>query len=250
MAEPGFWDRKELAQKQVEEVSTLRNKVGPFLEIERSVDDVGVLKQLADEEPEGDSKNATLAEFGAEFGKVEKLLADFELMQLMSGQNDRHNCFLTIHSGAGGTESCDWADMLLRMYTRWSERARLQSRNDGHPARRRSGHQVRHAQGHAENTPSAICNCERGVHRLVRISPFDSNKRRHTSFCQRGCRARHRRRREHRDQRSRHRSRHLSLRRQRRPEREQSGDRRAHHAHTHAASSSPARPSAARARTA
>src|SRR5258708_3105718 len=121
MAEPGFWDRKELAQKQVEEVSTLRNKVGPFLEIERHVDDVGTLKQLADEEPEGESKTATLHEFGAEYEKVEKLLADFELKQLMSGENDRNNCFLTLNSGAGGTESCDWADMLLRMYTRWIE---------------------------------------------------------------------------------------------------------------------------------
>jgi peptide chain release factor 2 len=181
MAEPGFWDRKELAQKQVEEVSALRSKVGPFLAIERSVDDVGVLKQLADEEPEGDSKTSTLAEFGTEYGKVEKLLADFELLQLMSGENDRHNCFLTLNSGAGGTESCDWADMLLRMYTRWIEgRGFKSSVMDIQPGDE-AGIKSATLKVTGEYAFGYLA-CERGVHRLVRISPFDSNARRHTSF--------------------------------------------------------------------
>ena len=181
MAEPGFWDRKELAQKQVEEVSALRSKVGPFLEIERSVEDVGVLKQLADEEPEGDSKSATLAEFGAEYGKVEKQLADFELKQLMAGENDRHNCFLTLNSGAGGTESCDWADMLLRMYTRWIEGRGFKSSVIDIQPGDEAGIKSATLKVTGEYAFGYLA-CERGVHRLVRISPFDSNARRHTSF--------------------------------------------------------------------
>ncbi len=181
MAEPGFWDKKDSAQKQVEEVSLLRNKVGPFLEIERQVDDVGVLKQLAEEEPEGDSRAAALQDFAAEYDRAEKQLAGFELKQLMSGESDRNNCFLTLNSGAGGTESCDWADMLLRMYTRWIEgRGFKSSVMDIQPGDEAGIKSVtlkvtgEYAFGYL--------NCERGVHRLVRISPFDSNARRHTSF--------------------------------------------------------------------
>ena len=181
MAEPGFWDKKDLAQKQVEEVSLLRNKVGPFLEIERQIDDVGVLKQLADEEPEGDPRAAALNDFATEFGRAEKQLAGFELKQLMSGESDRNNCFLTLNSGAGGTESCDWADMLLRMYTRWIEgRGFKSSIMDIQP-----GDEAGIKSATLKVTGEyafGYLNCERGVHRLVRISPFDSNARRHTSF--------------------------------------------------------------------
>ena len=181
MAEPGFWDKKDLAQKQVEEVSTVRNKVGPFLDLARQVDDLEVLKQLADEEPEGDSRSAALIDFATEFERTEKQLAGFELKQLMSGESDRNNCFLTLNSGAGGTESCDWADMLLRMYTRWIEgRGFKSSVMDIQPGDEAGIKSVtlkvtgEYAFGYL--------NCERGVHRLVRISPFDSNARRHTSF--------------------------------------------------------------------
>lgn len=116
-----------------------------------------------------------------EYASILSTLEDFELKQFLSGEHDRANAFLTIHSGAGGTESCDWADLLLRMYQRWMERSGYKCQTvDLQP-----GEEVgiksttllvkgEHAYGYLQ--------AERGVHRLVRISPFDSNKRRHTSF--------------------------------------------------------------------
>ncbi|MBS0659314.1 MAG: peptide chain release factor 2 [Verrucomicrobia bacterium] len=181
MAEPGFWDKKEQAQKQVEEVSQLKGKIGPFHEIARAVEDVEVLKLLADEEPDAETKAATLTEFADEYGRVEQRLAAFEIKQLMSGENDRSNCFLTLNSGAGGTESCDWADMLFRMYNRWAERSGFKvgvvDVQPGDEAGIKSA-TIKISGEYA----FGYLSCERGVHRLVRISPFDSNARRHTSF--------------------------------------------------------------------
>src|SRR6266567_1958511 len=145
MAAPDFWSNRERAQADVEEVSRLRSLINPFQELEREIEDFSALQQLAAEE------------------------------------SDRANAFLTIHSGAGGTESCDWADMLLRMYQRWIERSGFKSQ----PVDIQQGEEVgiksvtllvtgEYAYGHLQT--------ERGVHRLVRISPFDANKRRHTSF--------------------------------------------------------------------
>ena len=181
MAEPGFWERKELAQTQMAEVSALRAKVGPLAELGRGVDDLETLRLLVEEEADPAQKAAAGADFAAEFARTEKALADFELKQLLSGENDRNNAFLTLNSGAGGTESCDWAEMLQRIYLRWMER-----------------HDMRHSLvdvqlGDEAGIKSATIKVEgeyafgylateRGVHRLVRISPFDSNKRRHTSF--------------------------------------------------------------------
>ncbi len=181
MAEPGFWERKEQAQKQVEEVSSLKNKISPFLELERAVDDVDVLKQLADEEADPESKAATLIEFGEEFARVDQRLGAFEIKQLMSGENDRSNCYITLNSGAGGTESCDWADMLLRMYTRWIERSGFKSGVVDIQSGDEAGIKSATLKVTGEYAFGYL-NCERGVHRLVRISPFDSNARRHTSF--------------------------------------------------------------------
>ncbi|MBV9127235.1 MAG: peptide chain release factor 2 [Verrucomicrobia bacterium] len=181
MAEPGFWERKEQAQKQMEEVSALRAKVGPLTALERQVEDLETLRLLIEEEADATQKAAAGAEFTAEFARTEKALADFELKQLLSGENDRNNAFLTLNSGAGGTESCDWAEMLQRMYQRWMERHDMK-------------HSVVDVQlGYEAGIKSATIRVEgeyafgylateRGVHRLVRISPFDSNKRRHTSF--------------------------------------------------------------------
>ena len=181
MAEPGFWDRKEQAQKQMEEVSGLRAKVGPFTDLERQVNDLETLQLLVDEETDEAQKAAAASDLVAEYSRAKKSLEDFELKQLLSGPNDKNNAFLTLNSGAGGTESCDWAEMLQRMYQRWMER-----------------HDMRHSivdvqLGDEAGIKSATIKVEgeyafgylateRGVHRLVRISPFDSNKRRHTSF--------------------------------------------------------------------
>ena len=177
MAEPDFWTNKERAQKNVEEVSTLKGKVGPLLTLERQIDDLPVLVELAREA--GDAESA--AEVEKENGAIEKGLADFEMKMLLSGPNDRFNAFLTINAGAGGTESCDWADRLLRMYQRWIERQGFKSQIMDVQLGEEAGIKSCTLQVTGEYGFGYLAT-ERGVHRLVRISPFDSNKRRHTSF--------------------------------------------------------------------
>ena len=181
MSEPGFWERKEQAQKQVEEVSALRTRVSPLVGLERQVDDLETLQLLAEEEPDEAQKQAAYSEYAAEFGRTREALEDFELQQLLAGENDKSNAYVTVHSGAGGTESCDWAEMLLRMYERWSEhhgfKREVMDIQEGDEAGIKSA-TIKVAGEFAFGYLAT----ERGVHRLVRISPFDANKRRHTSF--------------------------------------------------------------------
>ncbi len=177
MAEPDFWTNKERAQKQVEEVSALRAKITPLLALDRQIDDLPVLIELAQEAKDAESASEVEKECAA----IEKGLADFELKMLLSNPNDRCNAFLTINSGAGGTESCDWADMLLRMYQRWMERHGFKSEIMDIQLGEEAGIKSCTLQVTGEFAFGYLAT-ERGVHRLVRISPFDSNKRRHTSF--------------------------------------------------------------------
>ncbi|MEZ0255212.1 MAG: peptide chain release factor 2 [Chthoniobacter sp.] len=177
MAEPDFWGNKERAQKNVEEVSTLRNKIGPLLSLERQIDDLPVMIELAREA--GDE--SSVQEVEKEFGVIQSGLAAFELKMLLNGPNDRFNAFLTINSGAGGTESCDWADMLLRMYQRWIERQGFKSEVVDIQLGEEAGIKSCTLKVTGEYAFGYLAT-ERGVHRLVRISPFDANKRRHTSF--------------------------------------------------------------------
>ncbi len=181
MADAGFWDDKEAAQSTVAEVSRLRNTIQPFGELEQRIGDLEALRELVEEEGNTESNSEAFGELQKEYDETLAAFDRFELEQLLSGEHDSANAFLTIHSGAGGTESCDWADMLLRMYQRWIERSGftadivdIQSGDEvgiKSVTLRVSG---RNAYGYLQ--------AERGVHRLVRISPFDSNKRRHTSF--------------------------------------------------------------------
>ena len=177
MAEPDFWAHKERAQKNVEEVSALRGKILPLLALERQVEDLPVLIELALEAKDA----ASAAEVEKEHAALLRGLADFEMKILLSGPNDRFNAFLTINSGAGGTESCDWADMLLRMYQRWIERHGFKSQIMDIQLGDEAGLKSCTVLVTGENAFGYLAT-ERGVHRLVRISPFDSNKRRHTSF--------------------------------------------------------------------
>jgi len=181
MAAPDFWSNRERAQANVEEVSRLRSLINPFQELERDIEDFSALQQLAAEESDSASRAHAEQEVATEHDRLVHKLEEFELRQFLSGENDRANAFLTIHSGAGGTESCDWADMLLRMYQRWIEQSGFKSQT----VNIQQGEEVgiksvtlfvagEYAYGHLQT--------ERGVHRLVRISPFDANKRRHTSF--------------------------------------------------------------------
>jgi peptide chain release factor 2 len=155
--------------------------INPFQELEREIEDFSALQDLAAEETDPTHRTQAEKELAAEHDRLAHKLDEFELRQFFSGENDRANAFLTIHSGAGGTESCDWADMLLRMYQRWIERGGYKSQT----VDVQQGEEVgiksvtllvtgEYAYGHLQT--------ERGVHRLVRISPFDANKRRHTSF--------------------------------------------------------------------
>ena len=181
MAAPDFWSNRERAQADVEEVSRLRSLVNPFQELEREIEDFDALQQLAAEETSATARTHAEKEVATEHTRLLHKLEEFELRQFLSGENDCANAFLTIHSGAGGTESCDWADMLLRMYQRWIERSGFKSQTvdiqQGEEVGIKSVTMLvsgEYAYGHLQT--------ERGVHRLVRISPFDANKRRHTSF--------------------------------------------------------------------
>jgi peptide chain release factor 2 len=181
MSAPDFWSNKERAQKSVEEVSALRGKINPLIAVERQIDDLGVLKELAEGETDHQSQANAIDEVLKENGVIIAALEDIEMRSLLGGEFDKSNAFITIHSGAGGTESCDWADMLLRMYQRWIERHGFT-------------HQIVDIQVGDEAGIKSVTllvqgdfaygylQTERGVHRLVRISPFDANKRRHTSF--------------------------------------------------------------------
>ncbi len=180
MASPDFWNNRETAQRDVEQVSTLRAKIQPFLGLASRAEDLVVLKELtAEESPENLPK--AIKEVQAEHATLLKDLEKFELQQLLSGEFDKSPCFITIHAGAGGTESCDWADMLLRMYTRWMERRGLKAETVDIQVGDEAG--IKSATLRVEGDhPYGYLKTEIGVHRLVRISPFDSNKRRHTSF--------------------------------------------------------------------
>ncbi len=181
MAAADFWSNRERAQADVEEVSRLRGLINPFHELERQADDFEALQQLAAEEEDVVQRGQAEAEIAAEHGRLLRMLEEFELRQFLSGPNDRSNTFVTIHSGAGGTESCDWADMLLRMYQRWIERSGFDSQTIDIQTGEEVGIKSATFLVSGEYAYGYL-GTERGVHRLVRISPFDSNKRRHTSF--------------------------------------------------------------------
>jgi peptide chain release factor 2 len=181
MSAGDFWSNRERAQADVEEISRLKSLISPFHELEREMADFDALRQLAEEENDLTARAEAERELAREHDRLAHKISDFELRQFLSRENDPANAFVTIHSGAGGTESCDWADMLLRMYQRWIERNGFTSQmvdiQTGEEVGIKSATLLvigEYAYGYLAT--------ERGVHRLVRISPFDANKRRHTSF--------------------------------------------------------------------
>jgi peptide chain release factor 2 len=177
MATPGFWDNQERAQAVVGQLSTLKAMVEPVEELQREVKNVAELFELAVEEDDA----GTLAEVETDVKAAEKRCGQVELQGLLSRPEDMRNCFFSIHAGAGGTESCDWASMLLRMYTRYFEANKFKCEELDITPGEEAG--IRSIQMRVMG-PFAYgkLSCEIGVHRLVRISPFDSNARRHTSF--------------------------------------------------------------------
>ncbi len=182
MAAVNFWEDQASAQGVISEVNRLKAKVQPIAGLRKDLEDVETMLELID----GAENAAERSEYAEELiGGIEDLqgrLDKLELASYLSGPNDGSNAILSINSGAGGTESCDWAEMLLRMYSRWAERAgfsvELLEVTQGEEAG------ISSATVRIEGTNAyGYAKAERGVHRLVRISPFDSNARRHTSFC-------------------------------------------------------------------
>jgi len=180
MAAESFWNNREQAQKLIDEANSLRNKTEPLLKAEKELEDFRVMVELGEAEP-GDAQAKIQQELERDLDRYFKQLDALELKVFLNGPHDKANCILSINAGAGGTESCDWANMLLRMYQRWAESrgwpAEVTDLLPGESAGIKSATLVI-----AGEYAYGYCKAERGVHRLVRISPFDSNKRRHTSF--------------------------------------------------------------------
>ena len=180
MAAYNFWGIREKAQTLIDEANSLRNKIEPLLQAEKHLDDFRVMLALGEAEPAA-AQAQVEQELARDLQKFFKDLDALELRVFLSGPHDRKNCILDINAGAGGTEAQDWAEMLSRMYQRWAEsrgwEVEVTDALPGEGAGLKSVTML--IQG--ENA-YGFAKAERGVHRLVRISPFDSNKRRHTSF--------------------------------------------------------------------
>src|SRR3954468_5134233 len=171
MSAADFWSNRERAQGDVEEVSRLRSLLNPLRELERAVADFEALRQLAAEEADPSHRAEAEKELTSEQARLIHQLEEFELRQFLSGENDRANAFLTIHSGAGGTESCDWADMLLRMYQRWIERSGFTAQTIDVQVGEEVGIKSTTLLVQGEYAYGYL-NPERGVHRLAWASSF------------------------------------------------------------------------------
>jgi peptide chain release factor 2 len=180
MAGETFWNNREQAQRLIDESNTLRNKIDPLLRAEKDLDDLRVMIELGEAEPE-QAQEKIQRELEADLAGFFKRLEMLELKVFLNGPHDKSNCIMSINAGAGGTESCDWANMLMRMYQRWGESRGWKVDVEDVLVGETAGIKSATLLITGENA-YGFCKAERGVHRLVRISPFDSNKRRHTSF--------------------------------------------------------------------
>ncbi|NUQ44791.1 MAG: peptide chain release factor 2 [Phycisphaerae bacterium] len=177
MSRPGFWDSPEQARSVVASLKALKAIIDPIEELLRRIDDLTVMVELARSESDADMQKEAEAEQAALAARLDEV----ELLALLSDPNDARDCYFSIQAGAGGTEACDWADMLLRMYLMYFEKngysAEEMSRKDGDGAGIQSVDLK-------VSGPFAFgyLKCETGVHRLVRISPFNAQGKRQTSF--------------------------------------------------------------------
>lgn len=176
-SEPGFWDDMEKSQKILQRSSMLKNKIESYEKLKAAYGDTMALIELADEE--GDL--SLLPEAQAELAKVKESLEAQRLSTLLQGEYDSKNAFLTFHAGAGGTEAQDWAEMLYRMYNRWAERHSYKVTTLDYLDGEEAGLKSASILIEGENAYGFL-KSENGVHRLVRVSPFDASGRRHTSF--------------------------------------------------------------------
>ncbi len=177
MQRPDLWSNPDQAKRLGQELSTLRSQVEGLAILQRDIEDLAVLARLAQDDPAG----LNPGELTSDAQRIHQKLQQLELMTLLGGEHDPNNAIVSIHAGAGGTDSQDWAQMLLRMYTRWAERRAFGTEvvdlSSGEEAGLKSATVIisgPYAYGYLKG--------ERGVHRLVRLSPFDAAHRRHTSF--------------------------------------------------------------------
>lgn len=180
MAATNFWDNQKAAQKVISECNSYKNIVAPQIAFRRKLEDAKTLAEMVTESPEGTAE-AECEELRQVAEDLIKEVAELEIASFLSGPHDKSNAIVTVKAGAGGTESNDWADMLFRMYTRWAERRGFKVEVEDVAEGEGAG--ISQATFRVEG-PNAYgyIKAERGVHRLVRISPFDANARRHTSF--------------------------------------------------------------------
>lgn len=181
MAAPNFWNDQNAAKAVIDEANAHRSVINPFNALQSAWEDGRLLVELAEAEPDQAHRRETLAQIQADLERFDAEFHKLERISLFDGRLDRHNAYLSLHAGAGGTEACDWVSMLFRMYRRYCESRDFEVSVLDMLAGEEAG--IKNitflAVGeYAYGTFSA----ERGVHRLVRISPFDANKRRHTSF--------------------------------------------------------------------
>jgi len=171
-----FWNDRERAGKSLVQLKRLKKRLEPWEELKKELDDVSELYTLADEE----SEESMEKEINVALERVEARFAELRIVELLGSELDESPAFLTIHAGAGGTEACDWVGMLLRMYTRWAERRGFGLETID----------LQEAEGGVKSVTLQVdgdyahgyLKGETGIHRLVRISPFDASARRHTSF--------------------------------------------------------------------
>lgn len=177
MAEPDFWLNQEKAQKKNKELADLENKVKELDFFNKSIEDIFAMIELGIEMEDED----TQAEAQNELDILEKKIEKLQLETMLTGEYDSNNAILTLHAGAGGTEAQDWTDMLFRMYRRYAEKSGYQVEILDYLAGDEAG--IKSVTFRAAGLNAyGFLKAEKGVHRLVRISPFDSNARRHTSF--------------------------------------------------------------------
>ncbi|WP_160722675.1 peptide chain release factor 2 [Bacillus sp. USDA818B3_A] len=177
MLQPDFWNDQEKAQAVISEANALKDQVNEFMGLNESYENLEITYELVKEEDDQELK----AELEEELEQLTSRLGQFELQLLLSEEYDKNNAILELHPGAGGTESQDWGSMLLRMYTRWAEKKGFKVETLDYLPGDEAGIKsvTLSIKGH---NAYGYLKAEKGVHRLVRISPFDSSGRRHTSF--------------------------------------------------------------------
>lgn len=175
MAKDGFWDNPEAAQKSMKVKKSLEDKLRELEELTSQMEELELMLEMA-EEDESFAKEA-----GETFESLAKSLENLKLRTLLDGKYDKNNAIISVHAGSGGTDAQDWAEMLFRMYSRWCEKKGYKAHLVDMQADTEGGIKSATLLVEGENAYGYLKN-EKGVHRLVRISPFDSSGRRHTSF--------------------------------------------------------------------